>query len=435
MFGTEGTRNLVIYKELQKILLADQEKIVTNPLINYVENWTTINGQAYTFVNTYSFDFPDKNDDLITKEMKSLNDKLIASSDLLLWVINAGVDFSDHNFSLQSYLEKKQKAYVIIFDNFDQLTRSEEEYLNDYYLQKLLKGKVRFYFLPPRGRLIGQRLLKLLATEFAFSKLALVQSSGLEQITTKIAPTKLTIFGPPNSGKSTLLNSLVQEERSVVSAIAGTTKEDVSTRWARGDIDFQLKDTEGIIGKKRNDREVLKDCNIAWVIIDASLPITKQTLQIVNLASKCEKAVLIILNKIDLIDKYQLAEVEEEIRTRLKSFSFVPIISISAIEKKNFTSLLTVLDSAIEQSKLSFSKSMIGNHFDLLIEKNPPSNIKGKRLKIYYAIHEVGFIHKFVIFVNSPALVHFSYERYIANYLRKNFKINYLPIKLFFKKS
>lgn len=434
MFGTEGVRNLVIYKELRKILLPDREQVTTNPVVNYVENWTVINGEPYTFVNTYSFEFPSKNDDLITREMKSLNDKLISHSDLLLWVINAATDFSDHYFSIQRYLEKKDKRYLIIFDNFDYRLRSEEEYLNDYYLQKLLKGKVPTYFLPVRGRLIAQNLLKMLTVELGFSK-SEASSLALAQQSTKTALTKLTIFGPPNSGKSTLLNSLVQEERSVVSEVAGTTKEDVSTRWVRGDVDFQLKDTEGIIGKKRNDRELLRDCDIAWVIIDASLPITKQTLQIVNLASKCEKAVLIILNKIDLIDKYQLAAVEEEIRSRLKSFSFVPIIAISALKKKNFSSLLSVLDSAIQLSNLGLSKASIGRHFDKLLEKNPPSSIKGKNLKIYYAIHEPGFIHKFVIFVNNPALVHFSYERYIANYLRKNFQIDYLPIKLFFKKS
>lgn len=435
IFGTDGIRNLAIYKEIQKILISNKDKILINPVVNYVENWAEINGEQYSFINTCSFDFPSKNDDLIMREMRILNDKLISSSDLLLWVINSQVDFSDYNFSIQKYLEKKQKKYIIIFDNFDYSIKDEGDYLNDYYLQKLLRGKIRTYFLPSKSRFIIQKLKSLLSKELNF-KILCKDSFDIDDNEKKNdILIKLTIFGPPNSGKSTLLNALVQEERSVVSQIAGTTKEDVFTRWSRNDIDFQLKDTEGIINKKRNNKEILKDCDIALVIIDVSLVITKQTLQIVNLASKCEKAALIILNKIDLISKYELESVKEEIRSRLKSFSFVPIISISAIEGTNFSFLLAILDNAIKQSKFMFTKSFIENHLDLLIKNNPPSNVKGKRLKIYYAIHETGFIHKFIIFVNNPNLVHFSYNRYIVNYLRRNFKIECLPIKLFFKKS
>jgi GTPase len=434
IFGNDGVRNSAVYKEIQKILVLNKDKILINPVVNYVENWAEINEEQYSFINTCSFNFPSKNDDLVTREIKILNDKLISSSDLLLWIINSQVNFSDHNFSIQKYLERKQKKYIIIFDNFDYSTRDEEDYLNDYYLQKLLRGKIKAYFLPLSG-FITQKLKSILSKELDFKTLCKDSfniGSNEKKNDTLI---KLTIFGPPNSGKSTLLNALVQEERSVVSQIAGTTKEDVFTRWSRNNIDFQLKDTEGIINKKRNNREILKDCNIALVIIDVSLVITKQTLQIVNLASKCEKAVLIILNKIDLISKYKLELVKEEIRSRLKSFSFVPIISISAIKGTNFSFLLAILDNAIKHSKFTFTKSFIENHFNLLTENNPPSNVKGKRLKIYYAIHETGFIHKFIIFVNSTDLIHFSYKRYIVNYLRRNFKIEYLPIKLFFKKS
>jgi GTPase len=438
VFGNDGVRNSAIYKEIQKILVLNKDKILINPVINYVENWAEINGEQYSFINTCSFNFPSKNDDLVTREMKILNDKLISSSDLLLWIINSQVNFSDHNFSIQKYLERKQKKYVIIFDNFDYSTRDEEDYLNDYYLQKLLRGKIKTYFLPLKSGFITQKLKSILSKELDFKMLCKdsfdIGNIGNNEKKNDIL-VKLTIFGPPNSGKSTLLNALIQEERSVVSQIAGTTKEDVFARWSRNNIDFQLKDTEGIINKKRNNKEILKDCNIALVIIDVSLVITKQTLQIVNLASKCEKAVLIILNKIDLISKYKLELVKEEIRSRLKSFSFVPIISISAIKGTNFSFLLAILDNAIKQSKLTFTKSFIENHFNLLTENNPPSNVKGKRLKIYYAIHETGFIHKFVVFVNSIDLIHFSYKRYIVNYLRRNFKIECLPIKLFFKKS
>jgi len=158
-------------------------------------------------------------------------------------------------------------------------------------------------------------------------------------------------------------------------------------------------------------------------------------LQIVNLAEKCEKAVIIILNKTDLVDKYQLEEKKEEIRSRLKSFLFVPVVCISAQTQKNISGLFKVLDEMIEQSNFKFSKNAVCSQFDAMLEKNPPSSINGKRLKVYYGIHEKGFVQKFIVFVNNPKLVHFSYERYLINNLRKKFNITHLPIKLFFKKS
>lgn len=438
IFGSENVGKSTIYKNIQKVLNSDEKKILTKPVVNYVENVFNINGNFYNFFDTASFNFADKNDDLIQREIKIVNDNLISSCDLVIWIINSQDSFSDYNFSLQSYLEKKKKNYVIIFNKFKNSSSiKREEFLNDYYFQKLLKKGIKSYFISSLRDKIGTKELQhFLREEFGFQ---IEKNNNINfkenEISEKDKFVNLTIFGPPNSGKSTLLNSLVKETRSVVSPLAGTTKEDVISNWSRKNVDFKLKDTEGIVNEKRNDKEILKDCQIAWVVIDVSSPITKHALQIINLAEKCEKAITIILNKIDLIDNYQLEEKKEEIRSRLKSFSFVPIVCISAKESNNLPSLLKSLDESIEQSKLNFSKSVVANQFEIILKKNPPSSIRGKRLKVYYAIHEGGLVHKFIIFVNNPDLVHFSYQRYIVNSLRRNLKINSLPIKLFFKKS
>ncbi len=144
---------------------------------------------------------------------------------------------------------------------------------------------------------------------------------------------------------------------------------------------------------------------------------------------------MIIFNKVDIASVQQINERKEEINSRLKSFSFVPIVFISAQKRRNFSHLLTTLEHSINQSQLSFNKTLLTQQFSSLLEKNPPTAIHGKRLKIYYALHEKGFVHKFIVFVNNPELVHFSYHRYIVNYLRRNLGIDSLPIRLFFKKS
>ena len=174
---------------------------------------------------------------------------------------------------------------------------------------------------------------------------------------------------------------------------------------------------------------------MSWVVLDSTRPITKKILQIISLAEKCNRAVVVILNKVDIASAQQVNERREEINSRLKSFSFVPIVFISAQKKSNFPRLLAILECSVNQSQLTFSKALLAQQVSKLLEKNPPAAVHGKRLKIYYVLHEKGFVHKFIIFVNNPELVHFSYHRYIVNYLRTNLGIDSLPIRLFFKKS
>jgi len=161
--------------------------------------------------------------------------------------------------------------------------------------------------------------------------------------------------------------------------------------------------------------------------------LTKQIFQIVNLGEKHHKPLIILVNKCDLIKKKEA--IAEALRTKLKSLKYCPIICLSALQGKGIGLLIKVLGEMIKQSQKTLTKKELGVITEKMLANNPPKFFQGGKLKIYFAKHEPGLVHFFILFVNNPQWVHFSYQRYMINYLRKCLNLDYLPIKIVFKKS
>jgi GTP-binding protein len=156
-------------------------------------------------------------------------------------------------------------------------------------------------------------------------------------------------------------------------------------------------------------------------------------LQIVNLGEKHNKPLIIIINKYDLLEEKK--ELKEELKNRLKSLIYVPVIYTSALKGTGIKSLLKILEKMLEQSQKKLSKKELAEVVEKMLINNPPKYFKGNKLKIYFAKQELGLIQYFIFFVNNPQWAHFSYQRYMTNYLRKNLGLEYLPIKIILKKS
>jgi GTP-binding protein len=156
-------------------------------------------------------------------------------------------------------------------------------------------------------------------------------------------------------------------------------------------------------------------------------------LQIINLSEKNQKPLIIIINKSDIIKEKE--KIEDELRRRLKSLSFCPIIYISALKSRKIRELIKLTDEILISSKLSFGKKELNLAISKMSKKNSPNFWNGGKLKIYYAKHEVGMTQKFIVFVNNVNFLHFSYQRYVSNFFRREFNIKYNPIKVFFKNS
>jgi GTPase len=385
------------------------------PMVNYVEEVIDIEGNNnYKLIDTPQFFLSSQTE--IEEARKNQLIELLKKSDLVLWVIDK---ITENTLLINKYLKKFKVPKFLLLNKIDLVEPGE-----NFSSYQSLQSEYQFFISALQG--IG--LDNLTAKIISF-----LPSLHQEKIASSNKGLNLLIFGAPNSGKSTLMNYLLQENRSVVSPVAGTTQEPVTSSWNWKKINFQLIDTAGITKEQKLKRDLWRRCDLAWVVIDASLPLTKQIYQIVNLGEKHNKPLIIIVNKCDLISEKEA--VIEELRNRLKSLSYCPIICLSALKGKGINLLVRVLGEMIKQSQKTFTKKEIEVIIEKMVANNPPKFYQGGKLKIYFAKHEPGLVHFFIFFVNNPQWTHFSYQRYMVNYLRKYLKLEYLPVKVIFKKS
>ena len=253
----------------------------------------------------------------------------------------------------------------------------------------------------------------------------------------------VAVIGKPNAGKSSIINRLIGENRLIVSDIAGTTRDAVDTQVENEFGKFTFIDTAGIRRQSKIDDKIehfsvlrahmaVERASVCLLMIDASTGITDQDTKIAGIAHEAGKAVIIVVNKWDLIEKDNstMSEFNNKIRTELAYMPYAPILYISAKTGQRVTTLFERINYVHNQSVTRITTGMLNDVLgDAMIRVQPPSD-KGRRLKIYY-MTQIGIAPPtFVIFCNNVQLFHFSYQRYIENCLRETFGFSGTPIKL-----
>ena len=254
---------------------------------------------------------------------------------------------------------------------------------------------------------------------------------------------KVAVIGKPNAGKSSIINRLIGQERLIVSNIAGTTRDAVDTQLENEYGKFTFIDTAGIRRQSKIDDKIehfsvlrahmaVDRAQVCLLMIDASTGITDQDTKIAGIAHEAGKAVIIVVNKWDLIEKDNntVNEFNNKIRTELAYMPYAPILYISAKTGQRVTNLFERIVYVYGQSVMRVTTGMLNDVLgDAMIRVQPPSD-KGRRLKIYYMTQIATAPPTFVIFCNNIQLFHFSYQRYIENCLRETFGFMGTPIKL-----
>jgi len=258
---------------------------------------------------------------------------------------------------------------------------------------------------------------------------------------------KIAVLGRPNVGKSSLVNRILGNERVIVSEKPGTTRDAIDTPLKIGEKEYLLIDTAGIRRKGRISRqlekysvvEALKSidrCDVAVILIDAKEGITEQDAKIAGLAHDKGRASVLVVNKWDLIEKdsYTIYKYTEDIRYNLKFIRYAPIIFVSALTGQRALKIIDLVDRVAEQYQRRVPTSELNRVFEEVILSNPPPMYRNKELKLYYITQVSIKPPAFVIFVNYPEGIHFSYERYIVNKIRENFEFDGTPVRVFFRK-
>ena len=259
---------------------------------------------------------------------------------------------------------------------------------------------------------------------------------------------KFAIIGQPNTGKSSLLNALVGQERTIVSEVAGTTRDTIHTRYNLFQKDFILIDTAGIRRKTKVHEDLefysvirairaVDEADVCLLMLDASKGIAAQDLSIFSMAVKKGKGIVILVNKWDLLQKETntAKEYEKKLKEKLAPFTDLPILFISVIEK---TRIFKAVESALEvyeNKQRKITTSELNEVMLKAVEAYQPPVVRGHPLKIKYITQLPTHVPSFAFFCNYPDDVKQSYKNYLENKLRENFNFKGVPVRLFFRKK
>ena len=254
----------------------------------------------------------------------------------------------------------------------------------------------------------------------------------------------IAIVGKPNVGKSSLVNALLGYERTIVSNISGTTRDAIDTPFTWNDNDFVLVDTAGIRRKRAIEDETIerysvirslgaiRRADVVLIVIDAAEGMSEQDVRIAGYVHEEGKASVVIVNKWDIIEKdtHTMNEFKKKLYSDLAFMSYVPMLFISAKTGQRVNKVLELAKYAYDQNSMRISTGTLNDVISEAITITEPPSDKGRRLKIYYATQFATNPPTFALVVNDPNIMHFSYQRYLENYLRKSFGLDATPIRL-----
>jgi GTP-binding protein len=258
---------------------------------------------------------------------------------------------------------------------------------------------------------------------------------------------KLAIVGRPNAGKSSLLNALLGEERAIVTPVAGTTRDALHTHYKKYDHEFILIDTAGI-RKKRKFEEVvefysnlrairaIEECDVALIMLDATLGMESQDVNIFHLAERNRKGVVVLVNKWDLVKKQTATskEFEEKVKHKLAPFKDVPVLFISALNKQRIMKVMEEAEKVYQKRKKRIPDEELTEFILSVVGSKAPSSEKGNLVEISSMIQIPSNTPVFAIHVNLPKAIKESYKRFLENKFREKFDFCGVPIQIHFRK-
>lgn len=369
------------------------------------------------------------NTDKIAVSIRQQAQIAIAEADVILFVCDARAGITHEDAEVAKMLRQSKKPIVLAINKADS-PKQEMEIFEFYNL-----GIGEPIPVSAANHLGLGDLLDAVVEKFPETS-AYGEDGNEDEI-------KVALIGRPNVGKSSIFNTLVGEERSIVSDVAGTTRDAIDTPVIREGQKFLFIDTAGMRRKARIDEPIEKysiirslravdRSDVVLMVIDAIDGVTEQDKKIAGYAHEAGKGIVLVVNKWDLYDKDNTSTLRytENLRRELVFIQYAPVVFVSAMTKQRIHRLPEVIHYVAEQNAMRISTSVLNQVVEDAIAINPPPTEKGQRLKILYATQVKIKPPTFVIFVNEPEIMHFSYQRYLENKLREAFGFEGTPLQM-----
>ena len=388
---------------------------------------TLWNGREFTLIDTGGIDT--QSEDVLLSQMRRQAEIAIETADLICFFIDARTGLTHQDQEIANILRRSQKPVLLVANKLD------HDKLNDILYEGYALGL---------GEAIGISSTNMLGLGDLLDEIVGRLPDAAEALETEDKVINLAIVGRPNVGKSSLTNRLLGEERVMVSDIPGTTRDAIDTRFTAPDgTVYNIIDTAGIRRKRAIEDEsverysvlrsiaAIKRSDVALLILDAQDGVTEQDMRIAGMIRDEGKALLIAINKWDLIDKETgtLEAFQKEVLGKLVFVSFAPVLFISALTGKRVQLVWEEISRVYAQATRRIPTGALNDVLgDAQIAVQPPME-GGRRLKIYYATQPDVLPPTFLFFVNDAKLMHFAYERYLENKLRQAFDFTGTPVR------
>lgn len=403
----------------RKISITENRPGVTRDRITADAEWR---GRPFTLVDTGGIEL--KSDDTMWKQIAVQAQLAIDTADVILFFTDSREGLTSSDYDVADILRKCGKPVVLVVNKVDDYSPDK---LFEFYSLGLGEP---FAVSSEHSRGIGDVLDQ--ASEF-FERKEIEEDGSL----------KIAVVGKPNAGKSSLVNRLLGQERTIVTPIAGTTRDAVDTRFEREGKSYTLIDTAGIRRKRSVDDDVeyysvlrsfdaVRRADVVLLVVDANEGLTEQDVKIAGFVHEQGKPSVVVMNKWDTVEKdtHTIEKFVKELREDLKFMDYFKSVYISAKTGQRTEKLLRLAEEVYENAGRRIPTGEIN---DLLIDamrvSEPPSYL-GRRLKLYFASQVAVRPPLFVLMVNDEKLLHFSYERYLENVIRGAYDFSGTPVKI-----
>ncbi len=385
-------------------------------------------GRRFTLIDTGGLDM--RSEDVLLSQMRYQAQIAMDMADVICFFCDGRTGLTAEDAEVAAYLRKTRKPLLLVVNKVDHKGMADSLY--EYYNLGI-------------GDPIGISSTNMLGLGDLLSEIVkLLPPPQAEELEEEDHVIQLAVVGRPNVGKSSLCNRILAQERTMVSDIPGTTRDAIDTPFT--DVDgtrVNIIDTAGMRKKKAIEDESLEKysvlrsiaaidrCDVALLLLDAQDGVTEQDTKIAGLILDAGKAVIVVVNKWDLVEKdtNTMADMRKTILNDLKFMSYTPVLFLSALTGQRVQAVLGKVKEVFENYRRRIATGVLNEALaDAQASLQPPVQ-SGRKLKIYYATQQAVCPPTFIFFVNDHELMHFAYERYLENHFRKSFQFTGTPLK------